>query len=77
MNSLTCAVAYLPVIFAGWVHRRGFMDNENLKAENQMLREGLKGRRLRFTNAVRVRMASITQALAQNGLLDLGICTGS
>ena len=47
------ALGLLLMIFAGWVNRHQLIAIEYLKAENRLLRERLKGRRLRFTDAER------------------------
>ncbi len=41
---------FLLLLFAGWVNRRQLDVINYLKMENQVLREQLSGRRLRFTD---------------------------
>ena len=48
---------FLLLIFAGWANRHQCEVLEYLKEENRVLREQLGGRRLRFTNAQRRRLA--------------------
>ena len=72
MNSLPSALAFLLMMFAGWVNRQQLIVIEYLKAENEMLRERLKGRRLRFSDAERVLLARKAQALGRRALLELG-----
>ena len=43
MNALPSALAFLLMIFAGWVNRQQLIAIEYLKAENEMLRDRLKG----------------------------------
>jgi len=69
MNSLPSALAFLLMIFAGWVNRQQLIAIEYLKAE---LRERLKGRRLRFSDAERALLARKAQALGRKALLELG-----
>ena len=40
MKALPSALAFLLMIFAGWVNRQQLIAIEYLKAENEMLREG-------------------------------------
>ena len=49
---------FLLLVFAGWVNRRQLEIVELLQEENRALREQLGGRRLRFTNAQRRRLAA-------------------
>jgi hypothetical protein len=48
---------FLLLLFAGWVNRRQLDIIDYLKAENRVLREQLSGRRLRFTDDQRRRLA--------------------
>jgi hypothetical protein len=43
--------------FSGWVHRRQLIVIEFLQAENRMLKERLRGKRIRFTDAERALLA--------------------
>jgi hypothetical protein len=43
--------------FSGWVHRRQLIVIEFLQAENRMLKERLRGKRIKFTDAERTRPA--------------------
>jgi hypothetical protein len=49
---------FLLLVFAGWVNRREREILEFLQEENRVLREQLGGRRLRFTDAQRRRLAA-------------------
>jgi len=66
------ALVFLLMIFAGWVNRQQLIVIEYLKGENGLLRERLKGRRLRFTDAERALLARKAQAVGRKVLLELG-----
>jgi putative transposase len=72
MNCVPSALAFLLMMFAGWVNRQQLIVIDYLKAENGMLRERLKGRRLRFTDAQRALLARKAQAVGRKALLELG-----
>src|ERR1700694_2002149 len=61
----------LLVIFAGWVNRRQWDVIEYLQEENRVLQERLGGRRIRFTDAERRRLARKAQALGRKVLNEL------
>jgi hypothetical protein len=62
---------FLLLVFAGWVNRRQVELLEYLREENRILREQLGGRRLRFTDAQRRRLATKGQALGRRVLQQL------
>ena len=62
---------FLLLVFAGWVNRRQVELLEYLREENRILREQLGGRRLRFTDAQRRRLATKGQALGRRVLKQL------
>ena len=57
--------------FAGWVNRFQQDAIEYLKEENRVLREQLRGRRLRFTDAQRRRLAAKARTLGRDGLKEI------
>jgi len=63
---------FLLLVFAGWVNRRQLEIVEFLQEENRVLREQLGGRRLRFTDAQRRRLAAKGKALGRRVLNQLG-----
>ena len=63
---------FLLLAFAGWMNRRQVELLEYLREENRILREQLGGRRLRFTNAQRRRLAAKGKALGRRVLNQLG-----
>src|SRR5258708_29981980 len=72
MNSVPSALAFLLMIFAGWVNRQQLIAIDYLKAENRMLLQRLNGWRLRFTDAERALLARKAKALGRKALLELG-----
>src|ERR1700681_3300768 len=61
----------LLVIFAGWVNRRQLDVIEYLQEENRELKERLGGRRIRFTEAERCRLARKARSLGRKVLNEL------
>jgi hypothetical protein len=61
----------LLVIFAGWVNHHQLDVIEYLQEENRVLKERLGGRRLRFTDTERRRLARKAQALGRKVLNEL------
>jgi putative transposase len=59
---------FLLLVFAGWVNCRQCEVLEYLQEENRILREQLGGRRLRFTDAQRRRLAAKGKALGPRTL---------
>jgi hypothetical protein len=78
MNSVPSALIFLLMIFAGWVNRQQLIVIDYLQAENRILRERPKGRRLRFMDAERALLARRAKAVGRKALLALGIrcCDG-
>src|ERR1700675_2376203 len=72
MNSVPSALASLLMIFAGWVNRQQLIVVDYLKAENQMLRERLKGRSLRFSDRERALLVRKAFGIPRKVLLELG-----
>jgi hypothetical protein len=58
-------------MFAGWVNRHQLDVIEYLQEENRVLKERLGGRRLRFSNAERCRLARKAQMLGRKVLNEL------
>ena len=65
------ALTFLLTVFAGWVNRHQLIVIEYLQAENSILRERLKGRRLRFSDAERALLARKAKAVGRSALLEL------
>ena len=69
MNTLQ--LQFLMLIFAGWVNRSQQDVIGYLQEENRILREQLGGKRLRFTDAQRRRLASKAKAIGRRGLFEI------
>jgi hypothetical protein len=71
MFQLPFALQFLVVIAAGLVSRRQQLALEYLLEENRVLREQLRSRRLRLTDAQRRRLAMRGKALGRKALDEL------
>jgi hypothetical protein len=71
MGSVPPLLAFLLMAFSGWVHRRQLIVIEFLQAENRMLKERLRGKRIRFTDAERALLARKAKAIGRKALLEL------
>ncbi len=63
---------FLLLIFAGWVSRNQQEAIDYLQEENQILREQLGGKRLRFTDAQRRRLARKAKKISRKSLMEMG-----
>lgn len=70
MSPLLTSLQMLLSVFAGWVNRHQLDVIEYLQEENRVLKERLGGRRLRFTDAERDRLARKAQALERKMTLE-------
>jgi hypothetical protein len=71
MSSLLQPLHLLLMMFAGWVNRHQLDVIDYLQEENRVLKERLGGRRIRFTDAERRRLARKAYALGRNVLNEL------
>ena len=69
MNALP--LQFLMLIIAGWVNRQQREVIEYLQKENRALREQLDGKRLRFTDQQRRRLAVKAKAVRRKGLCEI------
>lgn len=69
---LTPYFQFLLATIAGWINRSQQDVIDYLKAENRILREQLAGRRLRFTDAQRRRLAQAAKRVGRKGLFGIG-----
>jgi transposase InsO family protein len=59
------------MVFSGWVNRRQLIVIEFLQAENRLLKERLRGKRIRFTDAERALLARKAKAVGRKTLMKL------
>ncbi len=71
MNALP--LQFLMMLFAGWVNRHQPDVIESLQEESRVLRDQLGGKRLRFTDEQRRRLAVKAKAVGRKGLFELDI----
>ena len=71
MSPLLLPLQMLLLVFAGSVNRHQLDVIEYLQEENRVLKERMGGRRLRFTDAERRRLARKAQALGRKVLNEL------
>lgn len=71
MGSVPPLLAFLLMVVSGWVHRRQLIVIEFLQAENRLLKERLRGKRIRFTDAERALLARKAKAVGHKVLLEL------
>jgi putative transposase len=60
------------VVFAGWVNRGQQDVIQYLQTENRILREQLRGRRVRFSDAQRRSLAETAKRIGRKGLFGIG-----
>jgi hypothetical protein len=63
-------LSFLLMMVSGWVHRHQLIVIEFLQAENRLLKERLRGKRIRFTDAERALLARKAKAVRRKALLD-------
>lgn len=71
MGSVPSALVFLLMIFAGQVNWQQLITIDFLKAENQMVKGRLRGRRIRFTKAERALLARKAKAIGRKALLEV------
>jgi len=71
MGSVPPLLTFLLMVIAGWVHRRQLILIEFLQAENRLLKERLRGKHIRFTDAERALLARKAKAVGRKALLKL------
>src|SRR5215471_16811359 len=71
MSSVPPLLSFLLMIVAGWVHRHQLIVIGFLQAENRLLKDRLRGRRIRFTDAERALLARKARAEGRKALLEL------
>jgi len=63
---------FLLIAFSGWMNDRQQLLIDYLREENRVLREQLGGKRLRFTDDQRRRLAVKAKELGRKVLIELG-----
>jgi hypothetical protein len=71
MGSMPPLLPFLLMIVSGWVHRHQLVVIEFLQAENRLLKERLRGKRIRFTDAERALLARKAKTVGRKALLGL------
>jgi hypothetical protein len=71
MGSVPPLLSFLLMIAAGWVHRHQLIVIEFLQPENRLLKDRLRGRRIRFTDAERALLARKAKAVGRKALFEL------
>src|SRR4030066_1595655 len=71
MGTVPPPLSFLLMVVAGWVHLRQLIAIEFLMAENRVLKDRLRGRRIRFTDGERALLARKARALGRKALLAL------
>src|SRR5215831_9606714 len=71
MRSAPLLLSFLLMVVSGWVHRHQLIVIEFLQAENRLLKEKLRGKRVRFTDAERALLARKAKAVGRKALLKL------
>ena len=71
MASVSPLLTFLLMAISGWVHHRQLIVIEFLQAENRLLKERLRGSRIRFTDAERALLARKAKAVGRKALLEL------
>jgi putative transposase len=71
MGSVPSLLAFLLMIASGWVHRHQLLVIEFLQAENRLLKERLRGKRIRFTDSERALLARKAKAVGRKALFEL------
>src|SRR3989449_1963222 len=71
MSSMSPVLSFVLMMVSGWVHRHQLIVIEFLQAENRLLKERLRGRGIRFTDAERALLARKAKAVGRKALLEL------
>ena len=62
------ALAFLLMIFAGWVNRQQLIVIDFLRVENRLHKERLRGKRIRFTDPERALLARMAKAVGRTAI---------
>jgi hypothetical protein len=70
MGSVPPLLSFLLMVMSGWVHRHQLLVIEFLKAGNRLLKERLREKRIRFTDAERALLARKAKAVGRKACLN-------
>jgi hypothetical protein len=70
MGSVPPLLSFLLMVMSGWVHRHQLLVIEFLKAGNRLLKERLREKRIRFTDAERALLARKAKAVGRKAYLN-------
>lgn len=71
MGSVPPLLTFLLMVVSGWVHRQQLIVIEYLLAEDRLLKDRLRGKRIRFTDAERALLGRKAKAVGRKALLKL------
>jgi hypothetical protein len=71
MGAVPPLLSFLLIVAAGWVNRHQLIVIEFLQAENQLLKQRLRGKRMRFSDAERALLARKAKRVGRRTLLKL------
>src|SRR5258706_4508425 len=71
MVSAPPLLSFLLMVVSGWVYRHQLIVIEYLQAENRLLKQRMRGKRIRFTDAERALLARKAKAVGRKALLKL------
>src|SRR5687767_6555032 len=71
MGTMPPLLSFLLMVVSGWVHRHQLIVIEFLQAENRLLKERRRAKRIRFTDAERALLARKAKAVGRRALLKL------
>lgn len=72
MGSVPPLLSFLLMVAAGWVNRHQLIVIEFLQAENQLLKQRLRGKRIRFTDAEPALLARKAKAVGPQSAAGVG-----
>jgi hypothetical protein len=71
MGSVPPLLTFLLAVVSGWVHRHQLLVIEFLQAENRMLKDRLRGKRIRFRDEEMALLARKAKAVGREALMEL------
>src|SRR5437588_12795535 len=71
MGSVSPLLSFLLMALSGWVHQHQLIVIEFLQTENRLLKDRLRGKRIRLTDAERALLARKAKAVGRKDLLEL------